>query len=171
MAGLGAHHNVSDGHCLYYETWGGESVQDKPLTVLFLHGVYANTYLHVADQSVGRPFCLRELTLIARSPPPSSCPPLRARSLSFARPPSFAGVHESADTLTAHRLAAGFSARGHTFVALEHHGSACFCLHLEYVHADECRLPKLNASRAASCAQGMGAVRGSAVWWSHLTRW
>lgn len=32
------------------------------------------------------------------------------------------GVHESADTLTAHRIAAAFIVRGHIFIALEHHG-------------------------------------------------
>jgi alpha-beta hydrolase superfamily lysophospholipase len=32
------------------------------------------------------------------------------------------GVHESADTLTAKRLACAFTMRGHVFVALEHHG-------------------------------------------------
>lgn len=32
------------------------------------------------------------------------------------------GVHESADTVTVQRLAAGFTARGHRFVAVEHHG-------------------------------------------------
>ena len=37
-------------------------------------------------------------------------------------PRLLAGVHESADTLTTQRLAAGFAARGHIFVALEQHG-------------------------------------------------